>query len=196
VFKRKYVFLSPREVDVLVDSIIDQVRESGYTPEIIISIMRGGAYPGKRIAARLMVAWGAVNIQHYSLPLMGVNMVYFPGVVMVLQRLGRMGRARMTSQPNLEIHGKRVLLVDDDIENGETMKLALDILSTEGPDEIRTAVLSLNERQYQADFYPQGLFGLSDEVRSTRARFGSLIRFKWPWEPLSPYFESTQERAG
>jgi hypoxanthine phosphoribosyltransferase len=50
------------------------------------------------------------------------------------------------------VSGKRVLLVDETCESGETMKLALVALREQRPAAVRTAV-SFRTGEYKPDFY-------------------------------------------
>jgi hypoxanthine phosphoribosyltransferase len=189
VFRKNYEFLSPQAVDSLIEDLSKQILQSGNEPELVIAIQSGGCYPGRKIAQAIGCRLSKINIQHYSLPFLGINLVYFPGVVSLRQRFGRIKDARLVSGPDADIQGKRVLLVDDDIESGSTIALAKDMLNQKGAASIKVAVLSPNKQVWAVDFHPRRLNEITQEVRRKKQHYGENFRFKWPWEPISPYHD-------
>jgi hypoxanthine phosphoribosyltransferase len=186
-FRPNYAFVTLGEVDRLVDDLVDRVKSSTFRPEIVISILSGGYYAGDKIASAIGVPMGRIVVRRYSIKFVGLNLVYLPGVVPWLQRLGRMPEPKLMSGLDCDISGARVLLVDDDIEHGETLRLARDVLLREGPAEVRTAVLSSGRHAGVVDFYPSNLSDLSTDAMKRMDRYGPRFRFKWPWEPISPH---------
>jgi len=92
---------------------------SGFEPEIVVAIARGGLLPAGAIAYGLGVKnCGALNIEFYT------------GIGTVLT-------APEVIPPALDLaylSGRRILLVDDVADSGHTLRLALELLDAEGVD--------------------------------------------------------------
>lgn len=96
---------------------------SGFAPDMVVAIARGGLLPGGAIAYGLGVkSCGALNVEFYT------------GVGTVLE-------APMLLAPDLDLPslvGKRVLLVDDVADSGRTLALAVELLRGHAA-EVRSA---------------------------------------------------------
>jgi hypoxanthine phosphoribosyltransferase len=116
--------ISWSEVERLCQHLAGLIRESGYRPDLIIAIGRGGYVP-----ARLMCDWlhirglTSIKIEHY---LSGAN---------------RQEEAVIRYPLKADIRGLRVLVVDDVNDTGDTLKAATQHLQAFQPGEIRTAVM-------------------------------------------------------
>ncbi|GAA5039284.1 phosphoribosyltransferase [Microbacterium fluvii] len=92
---------------------------TGFEPEVVVAIARGGLLPAGAIAYALGVkSCGALNVEFYT------------GVGTVLE-------APEVLPPALDIDflsGKRVLLVDDVADSGRTLALAVQLLRDRGAD--------------------------------------------------------------
>lgn len=105
-----------------------------YDPEIVIGIATAGVVPGAVIAAIL-------GREFHSL---------------VVSRKYRATRERETptvfgSAPQ-EVSGKRVLIVDETCDSGDTLRLAISAVNEAGAAEIRTAV-AFRTGPYAPDFH-------------------------------------------
>ena len=106
------------------------IAESGYSPEIVVAIARGGLLLAGSVAYALGVkSCGSLNVEFYT----GVD-----------QRL-----AQPEILPPLldgaSLAGKRVLLVDDVSDSGRTLKLAVELLGSMGAD-VRSVTLYVKPR--------------------------------------------------
>ena len=116
--------ISWSEVERLCQHLAGLIRESGYRPDLIIAIGRGGYVP-----ARLMCDWlhimglTSIKIEHY---LSGAN---------------RQEEAVIRYPLKADIRGLRVLVVDDVNDTGDTLEAATQHLQAFQPGEIRTAVM-------------------------------------------------------
>jgi hypoxanthine phosphoribosyltransferase len=101
-----------------------KVIESGYEPDIIIGIATGGLVPARMVCDLLL-----------QKDLLSITTQYW-GVA------ANMGNARIKfSLPNeADISGKRVLVVDDVVDTGDSISIIMDYLKEKKPLEIRTAV--------------------------------------------------------
>jgi len=100
------------------------IRDSGYVPAIVIAIGRGGYVPA-RILCDYLVLDGltAVKVEHWK------------------KAAAKRGKAVVRYPLNIKIAGKKVLLVDDLTDTGETLDLTVRYLRRFRPEEVRTAVL-------------------------------------------------------
>lgn len=99
------------------------IRESGYSPDIIVAIGRGGYVP-----ARIMCDYlinhdlASIKVEHWG--------------TCVAQE-----KATIKFPLSVRIRDKKVLLVDDVTDTGDTLKVSLQYLRRFRPREIRTVVL-------------------------------------------------------
>lgn len=102
-----------------------EVLASGFVPEVVVAIARGGLLPAGAIAYGLGVKnCGAMNVEFYT------------GVGTVLEH-------PEVLPPELDMSylaGRRVLLVDDVADSGRTLQLAVRLLTDQGAD-VRSAVV-------------------------------------------------------
>ncbi|WP_232547864.1 phosphoribosyltransferase [Propioniciclava soli] len=102
-----------------------QVADSGFAPEVIIAVARGGLLPGGGLSYALGCKLSdAINVEFYT----DVHET-LPDPVLL---------APMLDTEN--IRGKRLLVVDDVVDSGRTLELVLDLLREVGA-EARSAVL-------------------------------------------------------
>jgi uncharacterized protein len=101
-----------------------QVRASGYRPDIIVAVGRGGYVPARILSDFLDLAdMSGFKIEHYQAARKGAE-------------------ARVRYPLSADVAGRRVLLVDDVSDSGDTLAVAHDHLRRRGaPAEVRSAVL-------------------------------------------------------
>ncbi len=111
--------------------LAQRIADSGYRPDMVIAIARGGLLPAGAISYALGVkAAGTLNVEFYS----DIEET-LPDPVLL--------------EPLLDtaaIVGKRLLVVDDVADSGRTLDLVLDLLRNHHPDEVRSAVLYTKPR--------------------------------------------------
>jgi len=120
----KFEYISWNRFYRLATLLHGRIRASGFEPEVIIGIARGGYMPARVLADLFGVMdLAAVKIEHYHGP--------------------RKSRRAIVRHPlAADISGKRVLVVDDVSDSGETFGALFEHLATVGiPAELRTAVL-------------------------------------------------------
>lgn len=114
-----------------------RIMQSGFRPEVIVAIGRGGYMPGRILADMLgLMDLTSFRIEHYR----GAQ---------------RQPRAVIRYPLSADLRGRRVLLVDDVSDSGETFKLAIEHVRESGPPaELRTAVMDHKTvSAYQPDFF-------------------------------------------
>ncbi len=110
--------------DSLHHNISKQIKESGFKPEVLIAINRGGLVPARILSDSL-------NIPH--LYVIGISFYSRVGV--------RKETPEVTQPLSVDISGKKVLIVDDISDTGKSLILAKEYVSKLNPAEIKTATI-------------------------------------------------------
>ena len=113
--------------------------DAGYQPEVIVAIARGGYVPARILCDFLNVyALTSIRVVHYT------------------GGARKQARAEVTDSLCTDIRGKRVLIVDDVSDTGDTYEVAWRHLEDFQPAEMKTAVLLHKiTASYQPDFIGQ-----------------------------------------
>jgi uncharacterized protein len=132
-------YVAPSWDDVY-DMMIDQARQiknSGYSPQVIVGVSRGG-WPPARIMSDLLENPNLANMK-----------VEFYKNIGVTAR-----RPKITQPVTAEVVGKRVLLVDDVADSGHSLRVASNHLRQKGAREIRVSTLYLKPKSiFKPDHY-------------------------------------------
>lgn len=100
------------------------IKTSGFDPDIVVAICRGGLVPARLVCDFLHIKdLTTIKVEHWGMVATTTEkaVIKFPLYV--------------------DIKDKRVLLVDDITDTGDTLRVSLEHLKKFGPREIRTAVL-------------------------------------------------------
>jgi hypoxanthine phosphoribosyltransferase len=106
-----------------------------FDPEVVVGIARAGVIPGAVIASILRLDFYSMKITRRE------------GDEVVRQR-----PAILSAAPS-QAAGKRVLLVDEIVTSGETLRLALAATRDVRPAEVRTATSFARSRGYKPDYF-------------------------------------------
>lgn len=191
--RKNYVFLGIDDVDKLIESSLVSIKKYGYKPEAVIAVLRGGYYPARKIADALSAQLGSIGISYYSFEILGINFAYFPWVVDIILRSGGMKKAKLQKPLDINVEGRKVLLVDDDMGYGKTLECAINEIKKGKPREIKVLILSPNNKEKLIDFFPSNLYDLSFDVQKKKGLYKDKLRFKWPWEQISPHYKDYQK---
>ena len=101
-----------------------------YDPEIVIGIAKAGVIPGAVVASILQRDFASIAIT----------------------REASGARPTVIAGPPRIVTGKRVLIVDETCDTGDTMKLALSAVRELKPAAVKTAV-SFRTGEYKTDFF-------------------------------------------
>jgi hypoxanthine phosphoribosyltransferase len=112
------------------------ILESGYRPEVIVAVARGGYVPARILCDFLdLYTLTSIRVVHYA------------------SGARKRPEARVTDSICTDIGHRRILIVDDVSDTGDTYEAAITHLEDFGPAEIRTAVLlHKTTARYQPDF--------------------------------------------
>jgi len=119
--------------------IVRKVKKSGYEPEIVIGLARGGLVPARLIADYLNIKdLYAVKTEHWGL-------TATPD-----------GKARLAQGLQVSIEEKKVLVVDDITDTGQSLKLAVEHIREHRPSQIKSAtLLHITHSKYVPDYYSE-----------------------------------------
>ena len=119
------------------EQVAEKVRSSGYEPDIIVGITRGGWVPAR-------ILCDVMGIKHlYSLKTEHWGVTAAPD-----------GEARLVAKPEVDLKGKTVLLVDDITDTGESLQLAVDWVKGQEPADVRIAtLLHIDHSKLEPEFY-------------------------------------------
>jgi len=112
-----------RQIYSMLLSQAEEISKSSFKPDIIIAVSRGGWLPARVLSDLLEVNLSSVDVEFY------------------------MGGAETRKAPVLAqgvsvvVAGKKVLIVDDVADSGESLKLVKAHISQKGAKEIRVATL-------------------------------------------------------
>jgi len=101
-----------------------------YDPELVLGVAKAGVIPGAVVASILQRDFAS----------------------MAVTRLGAARSPTLVTEPPPNVAGRRVLIVDETCDSGDTLKLAVSAVKKKNPAEVRTAV-SLMTGKYEPDYY-------------------------------------------
>jgi hypoxanthine phosphoribosyltransferase len=128
-------FISWHEFGVLVDRLVASLASVGEAFDLVVGVARGGLPVSMVVADRLRVPIDFVNVKSYR----GVWVRDRPRIVSTLTE---------------DVAGKVVLVVDDLVDEGDTLEVVLRYLKEQGPRRIRTATLFIKPwSRFRPDYY-------------------------------------------
>jgi len=148
----KYVAPTWDEVYVMMIELARRIKSSGYSPQVIVGVSRGG-WPPARVMSDLLENPNLANMK----------VEFYKNIGVTAQR------PKITQPVTSEVIGKRVLVVDDVADSGQSLRIAERHLRQKGAQEIRVCTLYLK---------PKSIFKPNHYAKTTS---------KWiifPWERL------------
>lgn len=131
--------VSWRDIENWSKDVVRRVASSGYQPEIVVGLARGGLVPARLISDYLNIKdLYAVKTEHW-------------GVTATSD-----GQAKLAQGLQVSIEGKKVLVVDDITDTGQSLRLAVEHIKAHKPAEVRSAtLLHITHSKYVPDYYSQ-----------------------------------------
>jgi uncharacterized protein len=128
-------YISWPEYGNLAEALAEKVRAKGKKYDLVVGIARGGIPVAMVVSDHLNVKVDFVNVKSYS-------------------DIGKRGPPKILSTLTEAIQGKDILLVDDLVDQGDTMTLMTGYLSAQKPRTLETAVLFKKPwSKTQPDYY-------------------------------------------
>jgi len=123
--------------DRLGKAVAQKIIESGYRPDFMVGLARGGWVLSRVLCDYLGVKdLVSLKVEHW-------------GVTATPD-----GKAQIKYPFDIDLTGRRVLVVDDITDTGDSMKLAVDYVMEKNPAEIRTAALRhIEGSKFVPDYY-------------------------------------------
>ncbi|MCP4646868.1 MAG: phosphoribosyltransferase [bacterium] len=120
----EYLPFSWEDAEKASASLTEKINSSGFSPDIIIAISRGGLIPARLLSDFLNVpVLYTIRISFYSS--VGV----------------RREKPEVTQPLSVDIKGKKILIVDDIADSGKSLELAEQYIIPLNPAEIKTATI-------------------------------------------------------
>ncbi len=130
--------------------IAKKIKKDNYRPDIVIALSRGGFIPA-RVICDLMIIKDllSVKVDHWGIT------------------ATKDGKAHLRYPIDVDLTGKKVLIVDDITDTGESMAIAKEFVEKLNPEEIRTAaIFHIKTSKFIPNYY-------SEEI--------DWIWVMWPW---------------
>ena len=135
----EYLFLSWGDVQRLSEELADKVAESGFRPDVLVAVSRGGFDPARILSDQLGVR-----------RLASLQVVYYTGV----NERSEVPEVRYPL--NTDVRGLRVLVVDDVADSGNSLRLVREYVEGLGAAEVRVATLHHKPWSvYRPDYYAE-----------------------------------------
>lgn len=151
--------LSWEHIEEIVDELADKIKASGFQPDYIIGITMGGLIPLYFLAKKLDIDKVlTVSATSYE--------------------KDKQKELKITYLPEIDLRGKKVLLVDDIVDTGNTIKgVSEAVIGKYNPGELKTAAFVVNKDRCKLlpDFYA------FEEP-------GEWVVFPWEKEDFPEYF--------
>ncbi len=122
-------------------TVARNIRQSGFQPDILVGLARGGLVPTRNLSDLLGVKDViSIKVEHWG------------------EVATKDGKVELKYPIKTDLTGKKVLIVDDITDTGESIRVAKDYVQSLGPAEIRTAVLKhIFHSKFVPDFYADEL---------------------------------------
>ncbi len=119
--------------------VAKKIRESRYNPDTIIGVTRGGWVPAMNLSDLLMIKdLLTLKVEHWGVTATPT------------------GDAKLKFPLSVDLTGKKILLVDDLTDTGESIELSIEHIKRLNPERIKTATLLHNMRsRFEPDFYAE-----------------------------------------
>ena len=124
------------DIEKWCSAIRTQVVEN-FSPEVIIGLSRGGLVPSRILSDSLWIKdLLSIKTEHWGIT------------------ATKSGQAVLNDPGKLNLRGRKVLIVDDITDTGQSMKLAYDFVKGQEPADIKTAtMLHITRSEFVPDFY-------------------------------------------
>ena len=135
-----FLHLSWEEIQRLTEKLAVKIYASGYRPDMIVAVSRGGFDPARILCDQLSIRrLASVQLEAYD------GMVKRPKPIVVLP-------------VNSDLNGKKTLLVDDVSDSGASLMKAKEHLVEKSATEVRIATLHIKPwSKFLPDYYAESV---------------------------------------
>jgi len=133
----KCVIPSWEEIQLVIKKTAEEIKKSDFHPDVIVAIARGGLVPARVLGDFLLVKdIYSMKADHWGLT------------------ATKDGQAKISHELNKDLTGKKVLIVDDITDTGQSMDLAKESIAKLNPAVLKTStVYHIETSKYEPDFY-------------------------------------------
>lgn len=133
----KLLHLTWDDVQSLAEEVAEKVNESGFRPDVIVAVSRGGFDPARILCDQLSVMrLASLQIEYYE----GVNRTR--------------GAPKIVFPLNADVTGHDVLVVDDVSDTGSSLREAREHVASRGACEVRVGTLHVKPwTTFMPDYY-------------------------------------------
>jgi hypoxanthine phosphoribosyltransferase len=130
----KFKIVSWQEIDHLARKLFHLIKNDGFEPDIILGISRGGTIPARLLSDMFEAVIPFIEGGNTSI-LATMQIKFYTAIAETHTR------PVVAQDVTVEIQQKKILLVDDLVDSGESIQCALDYLNLKNPKEIKIAAL-------------------------------------------------------
>lgn len=118
-------------------NVIKEMKKDKFKPDVVVALSRGGFVPARTICDMLIIKdLVSIKVDHWGIT------------------ANKDGKAKIRYPLDIDLTGKKILVVDDITDTGESMIVSIDFLKSLNPKEIRTAVaLHIKTSKFKPDYY-------------------------------------------
>ncbi|HEC96056.1 MAG TPA: phosphoribosyltransferase [Euryarchaeota archaeon] len=137
--KFKCRFVTWEDIVRWVKDVAEKIRNSGYKPDVIVALARGGWIPGRLLCDHLLVKdLYSLKTEHWGIT------------------ATRDGKAKVVHDVPVSLKDKRVLIMDDITDTGQSLSLALEHVKKHNPAEVKTAaMLHITHSKFVPDYFSE-----------------------------------------
>jgi hypothetical protein len=138
------------ELHEYIKQIVKKIKKDDYHPDIVIALSRGGFVPARVICDLLIIKdLVSIKVDHW-----GVTAT-------------KDGKAHLRYPIAVDLTGRKVLIVDDITDSGESMIIATDFVKKLNPKEVKTAaIFHIKHSKFVPDYYSKKI---------------DWVWVMWPW---------------
>ena len=130
----EFKIFSWRDIDELARQLYKLVKNDGYDPEIILGISRGGWIPARLLSDMFEASYLLEGHQTSSI-LATMQIRFYTGIAETHTK------PVIAQDVGVDIFQKKILLIDDLADSGESLNCALNYLKLKDPKEVRIGTL-------------------------------------------------------
>jgi hypoxanthine phosphoribosyltransferase len=121
--KAEFIMPSLNDIDKMISKLTQMIKKSGFKPDILLGVSRGGLIPVAILSDKLGVESDVVGVKYYS------------GVKETKEK------PKITQPISYNVSEKRVLIVDDVADLGSSLQLVKEYVQEKGAREVRICTL-------------------------------------------------------
>ena len=117
--------------------VVEKIKKDKFKPDMIIALSRGGFVPARSICDMLIIKdLVSIKVDHW-------------GITASMD-----GKTRIRYPLKVDLTDKKVLVVDDITDTGDSMIVSLDFLKSLNPKELKTATtLHIKTSKFKPDYF-------------------------------------------